>query len=312
MAYQHSVQTGRPRPLFVHLREAYHGDTLGAVSVGGVELFHATYRPLLLNTAVIGSPGVRAPGQKPEERAVEVVAELAAVLRERGDEVCAIVVEPMIQAAGGMLTYDAHFLREARRLATAHGALLICDEVATGIGRTGTMWAAEHAGIVPDLLTAGKGLTGGYLPLSAVLATDEVYNAFLGSPSSGRTFFHGHTYTANPLACAVGLESLALLRETTLPNARAQLPAFAAALDRISRLPGVRAIRHCGLMAGIDLEPREGRHLGVEVCTSIRRHGVILRPLGDLVVWMPPLTLQPADLELLERATITALRETLA
>ena len=194
MAYQRSVQTGRPRPLFVHLREAYHGDTLGAVSVGGIELFHATYRPLLLAALPVSSPGVRAPGQSPADRAAEVVGELAAVMAERGEEVCAIVVEPMVQAAAGMLTYDEEFLRAARRLATAHGALLVCDEVATGIARTGRMWASEHAGVVPDLLTCGKGLTGGYLPLSAVLATDEVYEAFLGPAGHDplpRPYVHG-------------------------------------------------------------------------------------------------------------------------
>src|SRR5205814_2796584 len=165
----------RARPLFVHLQEAYHGDTLGAVSVGGMELFHATYRPLLLRTLAVGSPGLRKPGQSPADRAVEVAAELAVLMREYGESVCAIVVEPMVQAAAGMLTYDAHFLREARRLASEYGTLLICDEVATGIGRTGTMWAVEHAGIAPDLLTTAKGLTGGYLPLSAVLATEQVF-----------------------------------------------------------------------------------------------------------------------------------------
>ena len=143
------------------------------------------------------------------------------------------------------------------------------------------------------------------------LTTEEVYSAFLGELRELKQFFHGHTYTANPLACAVGLESLALLRESTLPNARAQLPAFTAALSRVAGQPGVLGVRQCGFMAGIDLAPREGRHLGVEVCARVRAHGVILRPLGDLVVWMPPLTLQPADLQLLEGATIAAIRETL-
>src|SRR5256714_9848441 len=167
MAYQHSVQAGTGRPLFVHLQEAYHGDTLGAVSVGGIDLFHATYRPLLLKTVTVGSPGLRKPGQTPAERAAEAAAELADAMARHGDRVCAVVVEPMVQAAAGMLTYDAHFLREARRLATAHGALLVCDEVATGIGRTGRMRAVEHARIVPDLLICGKGLTGGGPPPSA-------------------------------------------------------------------------------------------------------------------------------------------------
>jgi adenosylmethionine-8-amino-7-oxononanoate aminotransferase len=306
MAYQYSVQTGKGKPLFVHLKEAYHGDTLGAVSVGGVELFHATYRPLLLNTAIIGSPGVRTIGQKPEERAAEVVRELEETLQRNQDQVCAIVVEPMVQAAGGMLTYDALFLREARRLATQYGVLLICDEVATGIGRTGKMWACEHAGIVPDLLTTAKGLTGGYLPLSAVLATDEVYEAFLGA---GRTFFHGHTYTANPICCAAAIANLRLVQERGLIEQAFQLG------ERLGRLLSplesddrVLEIRRMGTMTGVEVRS-VGERTGLQVCNAARRRGVWLRPLGDTVVLMPPLALGEAETELLVGALTEAIAE---
>jgi adenosylmethionine-8-amino-7-oxononanoate aminotransferase len=289
MAYQHSVQAGAPRPLFVHLREAYHGDTLGAVSVGGIDLFHATYRPLLLSTVAVGSPGVRAPGQTSAERAAEVVAELTAVLAERGDQVCAVVVEPMVQAAAGMLTYHADFLRAARELATRHGALLIADEVATGIARTGRMWACEHAGIVPDLLTCGKGLTGGYLPLSAVLASDEVYRAFLGEPS--RTLFHGHTYTANPLCCAAALANLDLIGERDLVGRAAALgERLGARLAGLAADERVVEVRRLGAMVGVEVRPA-GARTGAAVCRAARRRGVWLRPLGDTVVLMPPLAL---------------------
>jgi adenosylmethionine-8-amino-7-oxononanoate aminotransferase len=309
MAYQHSVQSGPGRPLFVHLQEAYHGDTLGAVSVGGIELFHATYRPLLLRTLAVGSPGLRKPGQPAVDRAREVVAELTEAMRRNGDQVCAIVVEPMVQAAAGILTYDAHFLRAARRLATEYGALLICDEVATGIGRTGRMWAVEHAGVEPDLLTCGKGLTAGYLPLSAVLATDEVYGSFLGSAASGRTFFHGHTYTANPLCCAAANANLRLIAERGLVAQAAALgDRLGSLLAPLEKHPGVVEIRRLGTMTGVEVRS-VGERTGVAVCRAARRRGVWLRPLGDTVVLMPPLALGEAETDLLVSALAEAVDE---
>jgi adenosylmethionine-8-amino-7-oxononanoate aminotransferase len=309
MAYQSSVQKGHARPFFVHLREAYHGDTLGAVSVGGMDLFHATYRPLLLETLAVGSPGVRAPGQSPAERAREVEQELAEVMARRGEQVCAIVVEPMVQAAGGMLTYHADFLRAARRIATEHGALLICDEVATGIARTGRMWASEHAGVVPDLMTCGKGLTAGYLPLSAVLATDEVYEAFLGAVTDGRTFFHGHTYTANPLCCAAANANLDLIASRGVVAQAAALGKRLGAL--LAPLRGddrVVEVRRLGTMTGVEVRP-VGERTGADVCRAARRRGVWLRPLGDTIVLMPPLTLAPAETDLLVAALVAAIDE---
>jgi adenosylmethionine-8-amino-7-oxononanoate aminotransferase len=300
----HSVRTGAGRPLFVHLREAYHGDTLGAVSVGGIEEFHATYRPLLLRTLPVGSPGVRKPDQSPADRAREAIAELAEAMARHGDQVCAIVVEPMVQAAAGMLTYDAGYLRAARRLATEHGALLVCDEVATGIGRTGRMWAVEHAGVSPDLLTCGKGLTGGYLPLSAVLATDEVYESFLG-----RTFFHGHTYTANPLCCAAALANLRLVASRGLVAAAAELgERLGRLLEPLAGHHGVVEVRRIGAMVGVEVHPR-GERTGAAVCKAARRRGVWLRPLGDVVVLMPPLALGVSESELLVGALGGALDE---
>jgi adenosylmethionine-8-amino-7-oxononanoate aminotransferase len=311
MAYQHSVQAsgGTGRPLFLHLQEAYHGDTLGAVSVGGIELFHATYRPLLLKTVTIGSPGLRKPGQTAADRAIEAAEEMAEEMARHGDQVCAIVVEPMVQAAAGMLTYDAHFLRAARRLATRYGALLICDEVATGIGRTGRMWACEHAGVVPDLLTTAKGLTGGYLPLSAVLTTDEVYESFLGSAASGRTFFHGHTYTANPLCCAAANANLRLVEERGLVARAAALgERLGQLLKPLENHGGVLEIRRLGTMTGVEVRSI-GERTGMAVCAAARRRGVWLRPLGDTVILMPPLALGDAEAELLTGALIEAVDE---
>ena len=199
MAFQAQAQRddGAPaRPLYLHVAEGYHGDTLGAVSVGGIDLFHATYRPILLETRMVSSPGLLAPGADRAARAAEVLAEMRAALDEAAGQVCAVVIEPLVQAAGGMLTHDVSFVRGVRALCDEFGALMVVDEVATGIGRTGRMWAVDHAGVTPDLLTCGKGLTGGYLPLSAVLAREEVYEAFLGAPAAGphllpRPHLHG-------------------------------------------------------------------------------------------------------------------------
>jgi adenosylmethionine-8-amino-7-oxononanoate aminotransferase len=287
MAYQAAAQRGETRPLFAHLAEAYHGDTLGAVSVGGSELFHATYRPILLQTRRSGSPGVLAAGQTRAARAAEALAELGAMFARDGGSICGLIVEPLVQAASGMLTYDPSFLRGARELCDEYGVLLIVDEVATGIGRTGTFWACEQAGVVPDLLVCAKGLTAGYLALSAVLTTEAVYEAFLGRPEDAKTFFHGHSYTANPLACAAAIANLRLM------NDRGSVAHGAALGERIgSALDGlpVAEVRRLGTMTGIDLGGYDASlRAGFRVCQEARLRGVWIRPLGNVVVLMPPL-----------------------
>lgn len=312
MAYQAAAQRGESRPLYLHVAEGYHGDTLGAVSVGGIEDFHATYRPILLSTLMVGSPGVLADGQTRLTRAAEVLAELGSLLAARGHEVSAVIVEPMVQAAGGMLTHDASFLRGVRELCTSHGALMIADEVATGVGRTGLMWACEHAGVVPDLLTCGKGITGGYLPLSAVLATDAVYESFLGTPASLRTFFHGHTYTANPLACAAANATLRLLatRGTVARAAAIGVQMGSVLAAGLAGLDGVLEVRRIGTMTGISLAS-VGERTGFEVCRRARRRGVLIRPLGDVVVLMPPLCIDDVDLDELLGVAIDSIRDVL-
>jgi adenosylmethionine-8-amino-7-oxononanoate aminotransferase len=208
-----------------------------------------------------------------------------------------------------MLVHPNGFLREAAALCRGQGVHVILDEVATGFGRTGTMFACEQEQVSPDFLCLAKGISGGYLPLAATLPTEEIYSAFLGAKAELKHFFHGHTYTANPLACAVGRVSLRLLRESTLPNAKERIPELAAALERLGRLPSVKETRAVGLMAGIELKPRAGRFLGAEVCERARSYGVILRPLGDVVVWMPPLTIQRDEIRLLEEATRSAIED---
>jgi adenosylmethionine-8-amino-7-oxononanoate aminotransferase len=307
MAFQAQAQRGEQRPTYLHVAEGYHGDTLGAVSVGGIELFHSTYRPILLPTRVVSSPGVLRPGQDRVARAAEVLAEMRTALAV-GD-VCAVVVEPLVQAAGGMLTHDASFVRGVRELCDEFGALMVVDEVATGIGRTGRMWAVEHAGVTPDLMTCGKGLTGGYLPLSAVLAREEVYQAFLGAPAEARTFFHGHSYTANPLCCAAAIASLDLMRERdTVGHAALVGERIGELTVALRSYDGVREVRRVGTMTGIEVATVQER-TGFAVCQAARRRGVWVRPLGDVVVLMPPLAIGDDDLETLVGVVDESIRE---
>lgn len=240
MAFQCQQQRGdKKRSKFLALDDAYHGDTLGAVSVGGIELFHQLFHPLLFATV----------------RCRATMAALELAFAEHGDSLCAVVMEPLIQGAAGMLLHPEGLLRRARELCDQHGVLLVVDEVATGFGRTGTMFACEQEGVAPDFLCLAKGLTGGYLPLAATLATDEVYRAFLGSHSDKKTFFHGHTYTGNPLACAVALASLDVFEKeetlASLPGKIAQLRQLLA--EKFGGHRNVREIRQRGLMIGIEL-----------------------------------------------------------
>jgi adenosylmethionine-8-amino-7-oxononanoate aminotransferase len=307
MAYQAAAQQGENRPLYVHVAEGYHGDTLGAVSVGGVELFHATYRPLLIATRMISSPGVLTPGQSRAARAAEVLAELSALLDRDGAQVCAVVVEPMVQAAGGMLTHDASFLQGVRALCDSSGAAMLVDEVATGIGATGRWFAVEHADVVPDLMVVGKRLTGGVLPLSAVLARESIYTAFLGT--ARRTFFHGHTYTANPVSCAAAVANLQLMHSRdTVGHAAAVGAELGCRLESLAAYDGVVEVRRLGTMTGIEVRS-VGERTGFAVCRAARRRGVIVRPLGDVVVLMPPLGISSDELAELAGAVDEAVRE---
>lgn len=311
IAYQAHAQRGTVRPLYAHVAEGYHGDTLGAVSVGGIDLFHNTYRSIMLETRQVSSPGLLDGGQTRAERAAKVLAELRELFATEGHQIAALAIEPMVQAAGGMLTHDAEFVRGARRLCDEFGVYLVADEVATGVGRTGTMWACEQAGVAPDLLTCGKGITAGYLPLSAVLATEELYEAFLGSASSARTFFHGHSYTANPLAAAAAIANLDLMAaEGTVAHAAAIGERIGANLAELESVDGVVEVRRIGTMTGIEVASR-GERTGFQVCQAARRRGVWVRPLGDVVVLMPPLAMDFAQVDELTGVVSEAIIEVL-
>ena len=298
MAFQWWRHQGEEqRTGFVCLRMAYHGDTIGSVSVGGIDLFHSLYRPLLFD-AWQAEPGD--------------ADDLRHLLDEHGDNVAAVIVEPLVQGAAGMLVHPPGYLRAVRELCDEHGVFLICDEVATGFGRTGRMFACEHEGVSPDFLCLAKGLTGGYLPLAATLTTERVYEGFLGAFHEFKTFFHGHTYTGNPLACAAALATLDVFeQEGTLGTLEPKIALLHELLDeQIAPLPAVREIRRCGFMVGIELEefPLEAR-MGHQVTLAARRNGAIIRPLGDVVVLMPPLAIEPGELRRLVEITAGAICE---
>jgi adenosylmethionine-8-amino-7-oxononanoate aminotransferase len=298
MAFQYQQQRGGQhtrRTSFVHLRDSYHGDTIGSVSVGGMDLFHSTYRPLLFQTHA-AEPGD--------------AAELERVLAVHEEEIAAVIVEPLVQGAAGMLIHPPGYLRAVRELCDSFGVLLICDEVATGFGRTGKMFACEHEGVAPDLLCLAKGLTGGYLPLAATLATERIYEGFLGAPEDYRTFFHGHSYTGNPLACAAALANLdAFESERTLERLQPKIALLRGLLDGVEAMPEVTEVRGRGFMVGIDLgEHDPARRLGHRVTLEARKRGAIIRPLSDVVVLMPPLSISERDLRKLVEITAESIQ----
>ena len=300
MAYQFWQQTGFPqKQRFLHLENSYHGDTLGAVGVGGISLFHEIYGPIV-------TPGIKvdAPVPKKNETAAQGtqrgILALEAALRENSTETAALIIEPLVQGAAGIHVYDADYVRQAAELCQAHNVLLICDEVATGFGRTGAMFAYEHAAVLPDLVCVAKGLTGGTLPLAATLASKRIYEAFLGSNTERKTFFHGHTYTGNPIACAAALASLDLFDRTdvlsSVNNKADHLKRLLA--DQLSDNRFVSEIRQCGLMVGIELVEKDA----AELCFGLREKGVILRPLGPVIVIMPPLSITDNELDSLVKS----------
>jgi adenosylmethionine-8-amino-7-oxononanoate aminotransferase len=284
---------------FIRLQDAYHGDTIGAVSVGGIDLFHQIFHPLLFETIPFPSPVPAFNDAK------EQVSKLVA---EHAHETAAFIIEPLVQGAAGMRVHQEGFLKHLREVTREHDVLLICDEVATGFGRTGKMFAVEHEDVVPDLMALAKGITGGYLPLAATLTTEEVFEAFLGEHRDRRTFFHGHTYTGNPLACAAAIASLEVFsREWVLESLPEKMDQLAARAEALRDHPHVGDVRVRGMMGGIELVKDKAagtswdwtERMGDRVCSACRPKGVLLRPLGDVIVLMPPLCIDGEQIDLL-------------
>ncbi len=307
MAYHYWRNRGEERRVFITLSEAYHGDTIGAVSVGGIDLFHGTYRDLLFETIRLPSPYLyckKEHGGLSQKCLANLVMKLQEILRARRD-VVAVVLESGIQAAAGMLPYPKGFMREVRELTRKYNVLMIVDEVATGFGRTGTMFYCEQEGVTPDFMCLGKGITGGYLPLAVTMTTDEVFNAFLGEFGEAKHFYHGHTYTGNNLACAVALANLEVFEEErTLEHLKPKINLLTERLKEFWELDHVGDIRQLGFMAGIELvkdkekgEPYPyGERTGFKVAYMCREKGVFLRPLGDVMVLMMPLVIKEDEI----------------
>ncbi len=290
MALQYWRHRQQPeRTKFVAFADAYHGDTLGAVSVGGIDLFHAAFKPLLFDVIRVSE-----------------LESLTKIMKETGETIAAVVIEPLVQGAAGMKLWPHGWLGELRRLCTEHGVLLLADEVMTGFGRTGTMFACEQEGVTPDLMAVAKGLTGGYLPLAATLTTEEVFEAFLGDYSEFKTFFHGHSYTGNQLGCAAALANLEVFEEEqTLEKLKPKRERLRAGLEASRALPHVGDVRHIGMIGAVELfqdvptkQPFPlADKIGIKVCTAMRRRGVLTRPIGNTIVLMPPYCISDEQLD---------------
>jgi len=296
MAFQFWAQNREPnsRAKFISLKDAYHGDTLGSVSAGGIDLFHETYRPLLFDT-LKAEPGD--------------IADMHRLLADNEGEVAAVMMEPLVQGAAGMLMHPPGYLAAVRHLCDRYGVLLICDEVATAFGRTGTMFACEQEAVAPDLMCFAKGISGGYLPLAATLTSERIYEGFLGRYDEYRTFFHGHTYTGNPLACAAAIATLDVFdEERTLESLQAKIGLLERLLEPIAQLDCVREVRQRGFMVGIELDGSDpALRAAHRVALEARAGGAIIRPLGDVVVLMPPLSIERDELQRLVSITRQAI-----
>jgi adenosylmethionine-8-amino-7-oxononanoate aminotransferase len=275
------------RSRFIAFENAYHGDTLGAASLGGIGAFHRRVAGHQFPVTRISSP-----------------EELDAMPGFHHGDVAAVVIEPLIQGAAGMRTWPRGMLRALRQKCDEAGVFLILDEVMTGFGRTGTMFACQQEEVIPDFLCLAKGLTGGYVPLAATLTTERVFNGFLGDIEEGKTFYYGHSYSGNPVACAAALASLNIFRdEGVLENLKPKIARLHELLNEIKRDSGIHETRQCGLIAGIEVRRRNGEafpwmwRVGAKICLAARRHGILTRPVLDTLVLMPPLCVTVEEME---------------
>jgi adenosylmethionine-8-amino-7-oxononanoate transaminase len=297
MVYQYYRNKGvKGKEKFIALKDSYHGDTIGSVSVGGMELFHGIFGSLLFETYFVPGPHPYRFDGSAEECKANSLRAVEVLLKEKGDEIAGIIVEPLVQGAAGILVHPAGFLKGVSELAKKYDVKLIVDEVATGFGRTGKMFACEHEGVSPDVMCMAKGITGGYLPLAATLTTMDIYEAFLGAADECKTFYHGHTYTGNALGCAAAIASLELFEENDIiASLGEKVELISKRLAEIKELPFVGDIRQCGMMAGVEIVKDKASKesfdasglVGAKLCRTAWDKGAMLRPLGDVIVLMP-------------------------
>lgn len=323
IAFQYWQQRKRPekkKTKFIHLDLSYHGDTIGAVSVGGIDLFHNIYHQLLFKAISAPSPYCyRCPVGKDTGRCKkECISALEKIIKKNHKETAALIMEPLIQGACGMVTHPPGYLREVRGLTKKYNILLILDEVATCFGRTGAMFACNKEKVSPDIMALAKGLSGGYLPLAATLTTNKVYNAFLGRYKDKKTFFHGHTYTGNPLACSAALANLSIFeKEAVLERLKSKIDLLRKLLTSFNNLEHVGDVRQRGFMVGIELVKDKERkreygweeEMGIKVCLRAREKDIIIRPLGNVIVIMPPLSIKRAELKKLIKGVYESIEE---
>jgi len=308
MAYQYFQNIGeKKRMKFIALESSYHGDTIGSVSLGGIKTFHSIFRPLLFETFFVPAPHPYRFEGCEKDCAQHSLDRMEDVLKDHSGQIVAVVIEPLVQGAGGIIVHPQGFLKSVRKLTTKYDVLLIADEVATGFGKTGKMFACENEDVGPDIMCLGKGITAGYLPLAATLTTREIFDAFLGDAAEHKTFYHGHTYTGNALACAAALASLGLFEQNRIiESLPAKIELVKRYFAKLTELPFVGDARQCGLMGAIEIvKDKSSKELfpaehtvGARLCSSMRPVGVMLRPLGDCIVVMPPVAM---DLNLLEK-----------
>lgn len=321
MAYQYWQLNGfKEKNKFLSLKNSYHGDTVGAVSVGGIDIFHKIFAPLLFKSFKAPSPYCYRCELKKEYPSckLQCLNEMEKVLSKNHKKIAGLIIEPLVQGAGGMIMSPPGYLKGVRRLCTKYKVLMIADEVATGFGRTGKMFACEHESVQPDILCVAKGITGGYLPLAATLTTEKIYNAFLGEYKDLKAFFHGHTYTGNQLASAAAIANIDLFKkEKTLQKMQPKITLLKNALKKISALPHVGEVRQMGFMVGIELVKDKKKKtpylledkMGWKACERAKEKGLIIRPLGNVIVLMPHLSVSKEELRQITAKTAEAIKE---